>query len=490
MNPLNIAFVSPEVVPFAKTGGLADVSGALPAALAGRGHAVKVFMPLYRMVDTARYGINEFKTNLGVAVAGRQETFDIRHVRDQAYGCDFYFIKMDKYFDREGLYVSPQTGKDWEDNDERFIAFNRAVLESIKALNFKPDIIHCNDWQSGLIPAYIKCSDIGKEYFSQTKTVFTIHNIAYQGIFPAEIFPKLGLDQNLFYPMSGFEYYGQVCFLKAGLHYGDILTTVSERYAAEIQGSNEYGYGMEGILRDRTNNLHGVINGIDYAIWNPATDDLIKAHYTPEKLAGKARNKTALRKLVKLPLVRRDVPLIGMISRLADQKGFDLFAEVAEELFELDLQMVILGTGDEKYEKLLGELGAKYPKKLAVSLKFDNTLAHLIEAGCDMFLMPSRYEPCGLNQLYSLKYGTVPIVRETGGLADTIENCNPTKKSGTGFVFKKYDSLELLNTIRFALEVYKNKTAWTDLMKRGMYKDLSWGNSAAKYELLYRKAIS
>ncbi|MCP4581273.1 MAG: glycogen synthase GlgA [candidate division Zixibacteria bacterium] len=489
MNVYQIAYVSPEVVPFAKTGGLADVAGALPPALAKLGNAVKVFMPLYGAVDTDTHDIKSLKTGIAFDIAGKTQHFDLYYHRDDSSGCDYYFIKIDEYFDRVGLYVSPETGRDWEDNDERFIAFSNAILKAIKELEFKPDIIHCNDWQSGLIPAFLKNSNDNSGYFEQAKTVLTIHNIAYQGLFPEESFAKLGLDSKLFFPTSDFEYYGKVNFLKAGIQFADMITTVSEKYAKEIQALEEYGCGLEGILRDRAENLFGVVNGIDYEIWNPATDTLIKANYKPEKPANKKKNKNTLRRVNKLPMVRKDIPLIGIISRLCDQKGFDLIAEAAEQIFELDLQVVVLGTGDEKYETMLKDLTDKYPKKLAVNLKFDNELAHLIEAGSDMFLMPSRYEPCGLNQLFSLKYGTVPIVRETGGLADTIENCNPARGTGTGFIFKNYDSNELLNTIRFAIEVYKNKSVWESLMQNGMSQDFSWDKSAARYLEIYHKAI-
>jgi len=489
MSGFQIAYISPEIVPFAKTGGLADVAGALPKALSKIGNAVKVFMPLYQQIDIAKFDIKCLREGLSFKMAGQKELFDLYHCRQVDSECDFYFIKMDKHFGRKGLYGSPETGKDWEDNDLRFSAFAKATLESMIALGFKPDIINCNDWQSGLIPAYIKCQDYGFGYFKNTATIITVHNIGYQGLFPESTFDKLDIDHKWYYPASGFEYYGQVSFLKAGLVFSDIINTVSERYAREIQSSPEYGNGMEGLLASRADDLYGVVNGIDYNVWNPAIDKLIAANFTPQKPEGKAKNKNTLKRQVKLPLVRRDVPLIGMISRMASQKGFDLIAEIAEQIFELDIQMVILGTGDKQYEELFLSLAEKYPKKLSVNMKFDDQLAHMIEAGSDMFLMPSRYEPCGLNQLYSLKYGTVPIVRETGGLADTIENCNPAKDSGTGFVFKNYDSRELLNTIRFAVEVYKNKKVWSALMKRGMEKDFSWDNSAGKYIALYEKAI-
>jgi starch synthase len=489
MSNLKICYVSPEIVPFAKTGGLADVAGALPKALTKSGHIVKVFMPLYPQIDKEKFQIQSIKESLSIEVDGNSESFDLFHSRLAGSECDFYFIKMDKYFNRPSLYVSPETGKDWEDNDIRFSAFSKAVLESLIALEFKPDIINCNDWQTALIPAYIKCQNYGEGYFTDTATIITVHNIGYQGLFPAESFEKLGFDEKWFYPASSFEYYNQVSFLKVGLEFSDIINTVSARYAKEIQSSKEYGAGLEGLLASRTNDLFGVVNGIDYSIWNPETDTLIAANYSVAKLENKTKNKNALKKLTKLPLVRRDVPLIGMISRMASQKGFDLIAEIVDQIFDMDIQMVVLGTGDKLYEDLFLELATKYPKKLSVNMKFDDGLAHLIEAGSDMFLMPSRYEPCGLNQLYSLKYGTVPIVRETGGLADTIENCNPSKNTGTGFVFKNYDSKELLNTIRFAAEVYKNKKVWSGLMTRGMEKDFSWGNSAAKYLELYDKAI-
>jgi starch synthase len=489
MSKFQIAYVSPEVVPFAKTGGLADVAGALPKALVNAGHTIKVFMPLYQQIDKDKYRIRAVKESLTIEIDGANESFDLYHCRLADSECDFYFIRIDKYYDRPSLYLSPETGKDWEDNDLRFCAFSKAVLESLIALEFRPDIINCNDWQTGLIPAYIKCQNYGDGFFAETATIITVHNIGYQGLFPAETFKKLGFEDKWYYPASGFEYYEQVSFLKVGLEFSDIINTVSARYAKEIQSSKEYGAGMEGLLLSRTADLFGVVNGIDYSIWNPETDTLIAGNFSAVKPDGKAKNKTALKKLTKLPLVRRDVPLIGMISRMASQKGFDLIAEIADQIFELDIQLVVLGTGDKLFEELFLELAKKYPKKLSVNMKFDDGLAHLIEAGSDMFMMPSRYEPCGLNQLYSLKYGTVPIVRETGGLADTIENCNPARNTGTGFVFKNYDSKELLNTIRFAVEVYKNKNVWAGLMKRGMEKDFSWGNSAAKYLELYEKAI-
>jgi starch synthase len=489
MQPLKIMLASPEAVPYAKTGGLADVAGALPKALSALGHNVKLILPLYSQVDRKKYGLRKIANNLSAEVAGRKESFDIYESDAENGAFSAWFIEHKKFFDRPELYRDPSTGNDWADNDERFAFFARAILESVRAINFRPDIIHANDWQSGLVPAFLK---IDKQYadLADIATLLSIHNLAYQGNFPRDTFAKLGLDWSLFAPGLGFEFWGRVSYLKAGLWYSDKLNTVSKRYAEEIQSTNEYGYGMEGILKDRSQDLYGILNGIDDEVWNPATDSLIPATFTPDKLAGKAKCKAALRKQMGLPAVRKDIPIIGIISRLADQKGFDLIAEVADEILALDLQIVILGTGDKKYHELFTALNKKYPKKIAISLGFDNALAHLIEAGSDMFLMPSRYEPCGLNQMYSLKYGTIPIVRETGGLADTIENANPAKGTGNGFVFRNYDAKELLNTIKFALEVYRDKNVWEIMMLRGMRQDFSWKVSAAKYVDLYREAIA
>jgi len=488
MQSFKILLVSPEAVPFAKTGGLADVAGALPKALKALGHEIRLAIPLYQQIDRSKYFLREAASNLSAEIAGRNESFALFEDGREGRAFDTWFVSHSDFFDRPELYKDPSTGQDYIDNDERFAFFARAILESCRVTAFMPDIIHCNDWQSGLIPAFMKVDPRYPE-FRDIAALLSIHNIGYQGNFPAKMYEKLGLDKSIFESDQGFEYWGMVSFLKAGIWYSDIINTVSKRYAQEIQTSNEFGYGFEGILRDRASDLYGVLNGIDYDVWNPAKDELIPAKFKPQKLDGKAKCKNALRRKTKLPMVHKDIPIIGIISRLADQKGFDLLAEVADDIMALDMQMVILGTGDKKYHDLFIELQAKYPKKLSVALGFDNELAHLIEAGSDMFLMPSRYEPCGLNQMYSLKYGTIPIVRETGGLADTIENVNPARGTGNGFVFRKYDSREMLNAIKFALEVYRNKGVWQDIMTRAMKQDFSWEKSAREYVELYRKAM-
>ena len=487
MERLRILLVSPEAVPFAKTGGLADVAGALPKALTALGHDARLIMPLYPQSGRNKFEIKECSSGLKAEIGGRQEPFVLFADHTEGRTFETMFIDHPGFFNRPELYRDPRTGKDWDDNDERFGFFSKAVLESCRASGFKPDIVHCNDWQSGLIPALMRI-DPGYSEFAKVASLFSIHNIAYQGNFPQESFIKLDLDWTHFAPGKGMEFWGMVSYLKAGIWYADLLNTVSRRYAREIQSSNEYGYGFEGILRARAEDLFGILNGIDDDVWNPARDELIPASFTPDKLAGKAKCKIALRNRTKLPNVRRDVPVIGIISRLADQKGFDLIAQVADQLMALDIQMVVLGTGEQKYHDLFTQLQTKYPQRLSVTFGFDNELAHLIEAGSDMFLMPSKYEPCGLNQMYSLKYGTIPIVRETGGLADTVENANPARATGTGFLFRNYDSREMLNTVKFAIEVYRDKNVWEIMMIRGMRQDFSWKSSAEKYVELYQRA--
>jgi starch synthase len=486
---LKVLIASPEVVPFAKTGGLADVAGALPKALARLGHQVKVILPKYRMVDEKKFRLKEREEAPPIPIGDKLVRVELRSYGPSSTEAEYLFVKSDHHYDRDELYKDPSTGFDYQDNDERFILFARGTLEILKAAGWQPDIIHANDWQSALIPAYLKTLYAGDPFFRHTSSVFSIHNLAYQGNFPKSTLEKIGVSEDLFYPTSQFEFWGKVNFMKAGICYADVINTVSETYAVEIQSGAEFGHGLEGVLRTRNKDLYGIVNGIDYEIWSPEKDDFISYSFSREDLSGKKKNKELLLSLCNLPRRRGRVPLIGIISRLADQKGFDLLAEIADQLMSLNLQMVILGTGDEKYHRLFERMHLKHPDRISVNLRFDNPLAHLIEAGSDMFLMPSRYEPCGLNQLYSLRYGTVPIVRKTGGLADTIEDYDSKTGKGTGFVFEEYDPSALLDAVKLALRVYRNKNVWTELMKNGMAKDFSWEASAKKYVELYHKAI-
>ncbi len=489
MESLKICFVSSEVTPFAKTGGLADVAAALPAALKNMEQDVRLMMPKYRMINDRKYvlrdviRLREVKVDLGgtVRVASGKTAF-LPNTKVHVY-----FLFIPELFDRKGIYQDPQTGKDFEDNAERFAYFSKAVLETLKLLYWQPDIIHCNEWQTALIPYYLKTNYADDEFFEGTKTVLTLHNLAYQGIFPAELAPKLGIAEEEVQPGGAFEFNGQLNLLKGGILSADVLSTVSERYAEEITTSADYGFGLETVLQSRKKDLFGILNGVDYTVWNPETDRYLAAKYDAKSLDKKVENKKALCQQFKLPF-NADTPLIGMINRLVEQKGIDLVIEGMDAIMKLGVQMVILGTGEEKYQEALKQLAAKYPEQLAVHFKFDEKAAHLIEGGADMFLMPSRFEPCGLNQMYSLKYGTVPIVRETGGLADTVENFDPESGKGTGFTFKDYSVDAMLEAIQRAIEAFRDKATWAKIQKAGMRKDFSWENSAKKYLKLYEKA--
>ena len=488
MDKLNILFASSEVVPFAKTGGLADVSGMLPKKLAAMGHFVKVFLPKYGTIESKLIRNAQKDLITDIAMPDGPHNLELYRISDGKMEFDYHFVGNDFFFDRPELYRDPKTGKDFVDNDDRFIFFCKGILEILKKINFRPDIIHANDWQTGLLATLLKTKYADDPFYASTKTVFTIHNLAYQGLFPAASFEKLGLDKKLFYPTGPFEFYEKLSLLKSAISFADKINTVSETYAKEIQTSEELGAGLQGVLKGRTADVSGIVNGVDYSEWSPSRDKLIPFKYSPANLSGKRMTHIELMKRVNLP-DREQVPLIGMISRLADQKGFDLVREAAKEILELDVQMIILGTGEEKYHKWLERLETKYPDKLKVLLTYDNELSHWIEAGADIFLMPSRYEPCGLNQLYSLKYGTIPIVRATGGLVDTIQNADFDAGTGTGVVFKEYTPEALLKSITYALPYFQKKRKWRKIMKNGMAKDYSWTNSAKKYIELYKKTL-
>jgi len=392
-------------------------------------------------------------------------------------GIPVYFIENEQYFNRPGLY-GEKTG-DYPDNLERFSFYCKRALMLLKEINFQPDIIHCHDWQSALVIIYLKNIYGADDFFKKTKTLFTIHNIGYQGLFSKDQYPKLGLDWGLF-NMEQLEFYDKINLLKGGIVFADAINTVSKKYSQEIQ-TKEFGFGLEGVLAKRKADLFGILNGLDYSIWNPQTDKLIAKNYSIKNIKDKAKNKERLQKHCGLP-VKKDVPLFGMVSRLAAQKGLDIFAQAIDEFCQMGVQLVILGTGDIKYHMVLEEAVKKYPSVAALYLKFDDALAHNIYAGSDIFLMPSAYEPCGLGQMISMAYGTVPLVFKTGGLADTV-----TAK--TGFVFDKYSSSEFLKTVKKAISVYQNKTAWRQLILNGMRENFSWEASAKKYVALYKKLL-
>ncbi len=486
---MKIAIVASEAAPFARTGGLGDVIGALPTALSRLGHEVRVLLPRYGSIDGDRHKLGRLDVTSEVEVNGRLQPLTIDRVKIGRSSLEYWFLENELYFGRDELYINPATGKEFEDNDDRFLFFNRAAMEALEKTGFIPDVIHVHDWQAGLIPAYLKTICADEPVWSNTRTVLTIHNLAYQGVFEADKYAKLGFPQELFYAAGPFEFYGKVNFLKAAIHYADKVSTVSEKYAQEIQTNSELGCGLEGVLRYRSNDLTGILNGVDYSIWSPSRDTAIPFNYHRANLGGKRDCKVELLNAASLP-IRDRTPLIGMITRLADQKGLDLLAEVADDLFARKLQMIVLGNGDEKYHHLLAELEEKYPDKLKIFLKFDDSLAHQIEAGSDMFLMPSRFEPCGLNQMYSLKYGTIPVVREVGGLADTVVDYDEETGAGTGFVFSEYSGKAMIATLARALRLFDRQRLWIKLAKAGMGQDFSWDRSARKYVELFENATT
>lgn len=491
MKQFKICFVSSEVTPFAKTGGLADVAGSLPVALKELEQDVRLMMPKYHTINDRKFVLREVirLKDVNVTLDGQSVVATGKTAFLPNSKVHVYFLHIPDYFNRKDLYVDPLTGKEFPDNAERFAFFSKAVLETLKLLYWQPDIIHCNEWQTALIPFYLKTHYQDDEFFKDTRTVLSLHNLAYQGIFPKEKAAKIGIPEEYLQPGREFEWFGKINLLKGGILFADMLSTVSKRYAEEITSSPEYGFGFENILKERKADLMGILNGVDYSVWNPEVDKLIPRKYSIDTLDQKEVNKEKLCGQNKLPYAS-DIPVIGMISRLTDQKGFDLLAEAAEELLAGNVQMVILGTGDNKYRKLLDGLAKKHPDKLAVNLRFDNKLAHLIEAGADMFLMPSKFEPCGLNQIYSLKYGTVPIVRETGGLADTVRNFDPATGEGNGFTFKEYSAKAMMEAIGRALKTFQDKPTWRKIQINGMKEDFSWNRSAREYLELYQRAVS
>jgi starch synthase len=477
---MHIAFAASEGVPFSKTGGLADVVGALPQALAAQGHQVTVYLPRYKQTKL---------TNPKTVVRSITVPFDDKYrfcsvvAGPNTAGVTYYFVEYSPYFERDTLYGT--AAGDYPDNAERFALFSRAVIEASKILGV-PQVFHCHDWQSALIPVLLRTFYVEDPAFHDVASVFTIHNMGYQGLFPAETLPLLLLPWDLF-TLTKMEFFGQVNFLKGALVFSDFVTTVSRKYSQEIQ-TTEYGFGLEGVLRNRAATVTGILNGVDYSEWSPETDKFIAEKFAPAALSGKAKDKQDLLQTFGITKADAKLPVIGIVSRFAAQKGFDLISQVMDRLAREDMILVVLGTGDKEYEEMFLRLQKQFPHKIAVKVAYDNAIAHKIEAGADMFLMPSRYEPCGLNQIYSLKYGTVPIVRATGGLDDTIEPWDARTGKGTGFKFYEYNGESLLLTVKAALQAFRDEASWQVLMRNGMSRDFSWGASAKEYVKVYDRA--
>jgi starch synthase len=470
---MQVLFVSSEVAPWSKTGGLGDVGGALPRALADRGHDVTVVTPRYGTIDARERGFAPEGRTL--RIRGEPTGLWVRRGRP-----DVVLVEHERFYgSRRGLYGDG--AHDYPDNAERFAHLSRAALALPAALGLRPAIVHANDWQTGLAPYLLRHEHAGDPALAGARTVFTIHNLAYQGVFPKQVVPFLGLPWDVF-RVDAMEFFDRVSFMKAGLSFADALTTVSPTYAREIL-TPDGGVGLDPVLRHRRHALHGILNGIDVGEWDPARDPHLPAHYSARDLSGKGACKASLQRELGLP-VRPDVPLVAMVSRLVDQKGVDLVVGALGQLATREVQLAVLGTGSPAYEEAFRRAAAAQPSQVAVRIGFDEGLAHRLEAGADLFLMPSRFEPCGLNQMYSLRYGTVPVVRAVGGLDDTVEDYDGWTR-GTGFKFREYTREALLLALRRALDTYRDRRAWRGLVLRGMSQDFSWGRSARAYEALY-----
>ncbi len=475
---MRILFVASEGLPFSKTGGLADVVEALPKALVAQGHEVAVVLPLYRGTKTVSNVIPSLTIPLG-----NRLRFPAIGDGTLVSGVRYFFVDDPAYFDREGVYGGP--AGDYADNAERYSELCRAAIEISKHV-WPADVFHCHDWQTGLVPVLLRTSYSDDPMVKDLPVVFTIHNMGYHGLFRRFAMARAGIPEAVFNP-GGLEFYGDVNYLKGGLVFSDYLTTVSPRYAQEIQ-TPEYGYGLEGVVRSRGDRVVGILNGVDYAVWNPAKDTFLATRYSAKDLAGKQACKQDLLQVFGLSTDNLHRALLGIVSRFADQKGFDLIADRAHEVLREDVMLVVLGTGDRRYEDLFRALASAYPGRVGYKFAYDNALAHKVEAGSDIFLMPSRYEPCGLNQIYSLKYGTVPVVRATGGLDDTVENFDVEHGTGTGFKFHEYTGAAFLYAVKQALQHYNDERIWKRIQLNGMAKDFSWKNSAAQYAKIYEAA--
>ena len=482
--PLKIAFLASEVAPFAKTGGLADVAGALPGEMVRRGHDVRVFMPLYSSISTDEIELTPIDFLRGIEIRFGPHTvrFSVFVGRAPGSDVDVFFVNCPGLFHRQSIYTG-----EWDEH-LRFALLTRAALESCQRMGWGPDIVHSNDWHTALAPIYLKTVYAwDREVFGKTKTVLTIHNIAYQGVYPADVLENLGLAEYARLLHQEDLRRGIVNYLKSGILYADVVSTVSETYAKEIQ-TEAFGNGLDRLLRNRSGTVVGIVNGVDYSTWDPSVDPhLVRKYDADSVVAGKRANRDHLLKETKLIGAGPRVPVLGVVSRFTAQKGFDLVGEaLVEALRFLDVRLVALGSGEKRYEDLFTRLEHRFPGKAVHYRGYHEGLAHLIEAGADIFLMPSRFEPCGLNQMYSLRYGTPPIVRKTGGLADTVEPWDPRRRTGTGFVFEHFDERGFAWALKSALETWQDPEAWAVLRRNGMEQDFSWERQGAKYERLYR----
>jgi 1,4-alpha-glucan branching enzyme len=489
-SPEHVAFLAAEAVPYVKVGGLADVAGALPAALAELGVQVTLVLPAYGAVDRKKHGVRLLAGGLHTAVGSRSVPFQLLEADSPAPGVRVILVDHPGYFGRDGVYVDPSDGKEYPDTAERFVFFTRAALEGLRHLGQAVDIIHCHDHQTALAPAYLRLHLQKDPVLGLAASTYTLHNLGYQGVYAPEVLELAGFSPDLFRPGSPFEHAGRANFMKIGVHFAEKVNTVSQGYAHETCEDPSIAAGLGEVLRARGGDFVGILNGIDTEVWNPASDAFLPAPYDVDDLSGKRQAKEKLFEKAGLDLDRIQDPLVGMITRLVDQKGLDLIHSSLDQLLATGIQLVVLGTGLPQYEEFFRAASERYPGRVAAFLKFDNSLAHLIEAGADIFLMPSLYEPCGLNQMYSLRYGTVPVVRLTGGLADTVTDSDSSPEDGNGFGFRDYRAEVLVDAVGRAVGAFRDPERWQRIVRSGMTRNYSWGESAAKYLHLYRAALA
>lgn len=491
MKPLSIAHVASEMAPLAKVGGLGDVVSALASEQAARGHRVLVVMPRYRdLVIPKGWKVHDWgATRVPWGMGQEPARFHIaEEERGHLRALLIEHAGERRFFDRPGFYDDPNTGEGWPDNAERFLFFARAAVEALKGFGETFDIIHAHDQQAAWVPCFVRTHEADEPAFADLATIYTIHNLGYQGIVDPWVLGVAGFTREFFFPQSPFEYWGRVNFMKVGIVFADLVSTVSPTYAREIQSSGEYGCGLEGVLRRRTGDVRGILNGIDDRVWDPASDTHLDAHYDRDHLDGKQANRRRLAMACGFPL-EPDWPIVGIVSRLVEQKGFDLIEQAERELCDLHARFVVLGVGQPRYQEFFRRLAFERPWQWHFATAHDEALAHRIEAGSDLFLMPSRYEPCGLNQLYSLRYGTVPVVRSTGGLADTVREFDPITREGNGFVFAPFEAEDMVMALRRALAVHAEPHLWEALQRNGMGQDFSWRASTDGYDRLYEEAL-
>ena len=487
--PRHVVFLVAEMAPFVKVGGLGDVAGALPAALAAHGVKMTVFLPAYRSIDRQRHGMRLLRSGLSVTLGDETVEFRLLEPTEAPPGVRLLLIENEEFFGRDGVYVDPLSKEEYTDNDRRFAFFTRAALESLRTLGERVDILHCHDHQTALAPAHLKIHYRDDPVLGNAATIYTLHNLGYQGIHGAALLDFAGFGKEQCYPGSYFEYFGKVNLMKVGICFADKVTTVSETYAREICEDKIQSAGLAPVIQTRREDLAGIVNGIDVNEWDPRTDPCLPANYDVDQIDGKTECKRALLEKAGFDPKSLAEPVVGMVSRLVDQKGLDIIEEAFESIIERRVRFVVLGTGVPKYEKFFSDAARRHPDLVAAFIEFDNATAHLMEAGLDIFLMPSLYEPCGLNQMYSLRYGTVPLVRATGGLADTVPDVD-AQEEGVGFVFEEYTAEALLAALDRALEAYRDPDRWRSIQRAGMRRDFSWTRSAERYLELYREALA